>query len=205
MQQCTVVSIAPFDILETKPSIIPSTYFIPACKEKFKPSVLVINSAKGAVQLPAQEMTFAYLVPAEDIAKDIVGNLISSQLEYSLESHAGIFWVDGAHASQDIPKKFPEEFKKADEVQFAWFKKLVVLADNDWAVTKSSRSITNIQKSAARALGLKRDWIDVVDSTISLMDCPFCGTKILSDVAMCYNCKQTVNQAKYNELTKKVS
>ncbi len=150
-------------------------YDIPACEPGKQFAKLVVKPTTSTMDLGDDRKFKVPLAPIA-IANDIVQDL---------EAH-GVFV-----AEDEVPT--PEELGKAAERRVQVARKLVEIADGEWARSRDYRQITDIQRRSAKLLGLEREW----NSTPKVMqDCPFCGAKIPAAVAICRECKGVLDADK---------
>lgn len=191
----TLVSLAPYPIKETRPSMVPFEYVLSASDGK-TPSVLVIDNSVSALYLVGRPDTFPVPIPAEDLAEDLVKNHLTSQIEYSEDSHPAFFWLPGNLSPSEVLNKHAEAVKFYINKQVAWFVKLDRTASDEWNKTHQRKLISDKHILAAQKLGVKREWAEVVTAspelTIELMDCPFCFTKVQVRASICFNCKSSL-------------
>ena len=94
-------------------------------------------------------------------------------------------------------KKFPNEVSKAAITQREWWKRLVRLADDTWQHSHIVAQISDLDRTACRQLGLKRDWLD--DSPDSITKCPVCTTLVSSIAVVCYACHVVLKPEEYQK------
>jgi uncharacterized protein involved in tolerance to divalent cations len=163
MSECTIVSLLPRRIEEIKPSLVPGIYIIPACKDKHTPAILHVKDGYSRLY-KGEGQTFPVTHTAEEIAKSLVEDYWTAQLEVDIDAKPAIFWLPGKVTAKEVLEKHAEVLKKARTKQIKWFRKLVRRADEDWAATKQPRLITDIQRYAADSLGLKnKEWMHEVE------------------------------------------
>jgi hypothetical protein len=133
-------------------------------------------------------------VPAEEVSASIVNDYILGQLLTSTEQGPAIFWVNGEWSQADFEKKFEKEIKEAQARQIKWFQNLVKAADDIWQQHHQHKFIADLQRTAARFLNYKREWLE--DSADKSVKCPACMTIISSEAAICFACKAIVNPEK---------
>jgi hypothetical protein len=185
--QATVVSFLPWKVESTKPGVIPDTYSIPAAVGKY-PGVLVINNAISPIYLDGDRGTFPTTIPVEELAGAIVGDYNVAFLGVDGDSHPALFWVEGAQTPESVVEKFKLQCESAKAAQNRWFLKLIRMADDDWAKFHQHKMITDIQRFAARTLGLNREWA-IEPEPVTMIKCPAC-TSLLEDTAVvCKNCR----------------
>lgn len=195
----TIVSIYPEKISEFKPRLIPGYFDIPGVK-KGSLEVLVIHRVSFPIEIADGERTFMVPELPEDVANSIVNDWMSAKIAVDEQGKPGLFWVDGAHTREAIPKHFKEKLDEADRLQINWFRRLVDLANNEFARTKQSRAIADIQRTAARYLGfMELPWMQLEDIVIPT-NCKFCTFLIPPEAVVCPNCRNVLNPEAYKSL-----
>ena len=66
-------------------------------------------------------------------------------------------------------------------------------ADLEWERTKNPMFITDLERRAARQLGLEKPWLYVARP---LAECPVCAEKIKPGVAVCRSCGAILDREK---------
>lgn len=200
---CTIVSLLPRRIEESKPSLVPGVYEIPACKDNHTPVCVYIKDGYSRLY-KGEGQTFPVTHTADEIARSIVDDYCSAQLEADIDAGPAIFYLPGKYTAKEILVKFKHKLDSARAKQIRWFRKLIRRADEDWAATKQPKLITDIQRHAASALGFKnKEWMHEMEE-VEYVKCPFCMDMIDSQAALCKNCKNVVNKDKAKELGLKV-
>lgn len=196
--EVTVVSLLPWSLNELKPGLIPDTYYIPPSIDG-KPSVVVIKDAKSNLYV-RDGKTYPITHPAEEVADAIVNDYCKSMLEFADDSKPAIFWLHGRHTADEVIVKFKAELSVARTKQNHWFAKLVRLADDDWAKFGQHRMITDLQRHAAKSLGLlNKPWMQGIEP-LEFVKCPACSTLVDVTAALCQNCGFITNKDKAKEL-----
>ena len=204
MSECTVVSLLPYPLEEGKPSLIPGVFYIPACEDKKIPVVIHVNDGFSRLYI-RDGKTFPVTHPGEEIAQSIVEDYCTSQLEADADARPAIFWVSGKLSPMEVITKHKKTLDDVKTKQNRWFLRLVKRADDDYAVSKQSRMVTELQRKAAAALGLRnKEWMQELEP-IEHIKCPFCSTIIEEAAAVCKNCNNVTNKEKAQELGMKVS
>lgn len=194
----TVVSLLPWALNELKPGLIPESYRIPEAKDG-KPGILHIKDARSNLYV-RDGKTFPITHPAEEVANALVNDYCIAQLEQDSESRPAIFWVIGKYSADEIILKFKAELLEAKRKQNNWFMKLIRMADDDWEKTKQHRIITDVQRHAARSMGLlTKPWMQNIEPQ-EFVRCPACATLVDINAAVCQNCGYTTNKVKAKEL-----
>lgn len=194
----TIISICPFPLDEFKPGLIPSVFHVDAAKEN---DIAILNigyGIKARMRVPVIGNTIDMDVPPATIAKAIVEDRLSGQLYYGPEAKPGLFYVEGTYSKEECKVTFSSEISEANKIQKNWFLNLVKMADDDWAKSKQHRYISDLQRHAARALGLTKDWnFDV--SNASDARCVACFSQIHPLAAICPVCR--TNQAEFRAIS----
>lgn len=193
--ECTIVSLYPLDVNETKPGIYPGEFKIPAAK-RGDMKVLVIGNSMHAVDVGEDRPQLRVEYGAEKIAQSVVMDLIVAKMEIKLGfAQPAIFWVPGALTVEEVKKKYPEKVAAAIEMQKKWFEELIKTADTDWGKHPGShRAITDEAKQAVKELGFERPWN--IDSAVmaKTTSCKFCLVSINENAMLCHNCKQPTKE-----------
>ena len=196
----TVVSILPFDIKEAKYGIYPTHYEVPSPKNDEEFGLCYIpNDCYGLIyQLDGKQIQVP--VPPWDVARAIVEDFRRAQLAATPFASAGLFWLPGTYEREEVILKHQKELARVRKEQDEWYKLLVTMADDDYQKTKQRRAVSDLQRFAARSLGLERDWLSVVAEHLKF--CPMCGTELRKNVAKCFSCGFIVDQALHDSLMK---
>jgi len=190
---CTVASLLPFAVKEPrKPGLVPGEFPINPSDGK-TPSLLIVKDCVRS-QFNEDFKPIPLPVPDAIVASSIVGDYLGGQQLVTPEACPGIFWVDGAYTQEEFEKKFGDKIKEAIDRQIAWFQNLTKAADDIWQQHHQHKFITDLQRTAARTLNYKREWLD--DSADRIVKCPACMTLISKEAAICFACKAIVNAEK---------
>lgn len=197
----TVISLVPFAIDETKPGMVPSRFYIdPAPIDSF--TCLLVNKCRHGVYL--DEFRPVLIVPTapDEVAEALCFDYKKGQLGIRInEAEPGLFWVPGDYADKkkhaELQSVFATEFREAREKQKRWFEELVALADDAWSKFRQRGMISRMQKSAALALKLNRDWLLEAEVTAALSECPVCFEKVNPRAIVCRGCGAILNEAEY--------
>lgn len=182
-----VASIYPFTVNEFKPGIHPPNYIIEGTRDEDKPTILDVKDAHYYIYTD-NDVAQKVPVVADELANAIVNDFISGCFGIGTDARPGIFVVN------DIEKDLPV----AKEKQRNWFVRLVELADNDWAATNRPGSINKIQRYAAKALGVDREWTGNIDAVPQF--CPACTKPVTIGAAICMNCRCIIDKEKFATL-----
>ena len=198
---CTVVSLVPYQVTDTKPGINPYEYVVPP-SNGIIPSLLIIRDANSPLYRGSDMPNFNMIFPGEEIAKSLVNDYIRAQLVYTEDSHPALFWVPGEEKDGNIViTKYNKELEKARSAQNNWFKRLIELADDEWSKNHQHKTITDIQRFACRSLGQtdSKEWYTSPDP-VQMIKCPACMSMIESAAVVCKNCKHVVNKEQAKKL-----
>lgn len=200
---CSVISIVPFEIDEYKPGLYPGHFEIPASENNF-PQILHVGESVHYVEVDVARSIRVVNSP-HVIAESIVEDYLSAQLAIKsgeTDVGPGIFWKLGKYDISKIIKECQPELENAKLRQYNWFVRLVEMADDDWEKTRQHRAITDMQRKAAKILGLEKPWIVVpkaATQAIVSQDCPACGSQIKQGVILCPNCRCIIDYDRYKE------
>jgi hypothetical protein len=120
---------------------------------------------------------------AREIAEDLARELNGDSGEGSFH---GIFVATGPEPTE---AELAEARRRLAEFQ----RKLVAAADLEWERTKNPMFITDLERRAARQLGLEKPWLY---DPKPLADCPVCAEKIKPGVAVCKSCGAILDKEK---------
>jgi hypothetical protein len=142
-------------------------YHIPA-RAPGEPYALVVITSRGDALDLGDNRRFPFTISARDIAADLLQDL---------HEH-GIFICAAERPSA-------EELASANARRDAYYHQLIAEGDTMWARGHSFREISDLHRRAAIALGVEREWAYV---PTRFADCPACGEKVKSSVAVCKHC-----------------
>lgn len=194
MAQATIVSICPFDTIETKP--INNGYIrIPAAaKDDFV--VVHLQDSSYIQRLAATDHNIKIHVPAAHIAKAVVDDFVNATVEASDEAGPGMAWFEGILTKTEILAKHKDVLVALRERQNRWFVNLCKKADDDWNQYHKVGMISDHQRYAAQYLGHNAPWLIDYNQNEGMIDCPACYTKIDARAVVCINCKAVLNREK---------
>jgi len=197
MSKCTVVSICNFSIgPEFKPGLFPNDFVIPAASEESL-ALLVIEDGWTDVPLLDRKSMRVPVLSAE-IARAVVEDWKSAQLQIGLGSQPGLFYVDGEHDEDDILEGCEDLLVKARNEHTEWTNRLVKMADDLWYMKQSHRQISRTMIHAARYLHVDRAWTKSSrpDDTVI---CPACTSRVPAGAAVCLQCRAIIDAEKYSQ------
>jgi hypothetical protein len=195
LDKTTIVSIFPREILETKHTIQPGKFFIPAGSYE-KPSVLVVGSSSwwkdvGENQ-PLLEIPIGSITIADSIVRDYANGLFECDMG---DRMPGLFYVQGNLTPLDVKKNHQGLLDQALAKQRNWYFALVKAADSFWARTNGNpQAIGDDMRLAAQELGLKdKEWLKDF-STVEMVRCIACGSLRNPNYPVCSTCKAVVDK-----------
>lgn len=189
--KATVVSIFPFELKELKPGLHPGYFNIPKCESYDNPIIFHVGNSMYNIYL-GDKRNFPVEVPAIKVARSIADDVNHSMLESDEDAHPGLMALEGIINELELKMKYKPKVESLKNTQTAWFRKLVVLADNDWQRYRVHSCISDIQRKAAQMLNLSREWLDVAKSDVPVV-CPACKSLIPADALICKTCKVVLN------------
>lgn len=152
----------------------------PQAGESF--AITPVRGCQGVIDL-GDKRTTDFRITAREIAEDIARELNSDSGEGSFH---GVFVAAG-----DAPTL--AELADARQKLETFHRRLVDAADLEWERTKNPMFITDLERRAARLLGLEKPWL--YDAK-PLDDCPVCAEKIKYGVAVCKSCGAILDREK---------
>ncbi len=127
-------------------------------------------------------------VSAREIADDLCREINGDAGE---DSFLGAFVCAG-----DAPTD--EEIAAAERRLEAFYRRKVAEADREWARSATRiYSLDDLQRRAARTLGLEREWNYELRES---QECPGCGERVKPNVAVCKSCGAILNREKAQQL-----
>jgi hypothetical protein len=145
-------------------------------------AITTIRGCTGVMDL-GDKRTMEYRITAREIADDIARELNGDSGEGSFH---GVFVAAG-----ELPTaaELSDACRRLEEFQ----RSLVKAADLEWERTKNPMFITDLERRAARQLGLEKPWLYDLKP---LADCPVCAEKIKPGVAVCRSCGAILDREK---------
>src|SRR6266446_6741057 len=141
-----------------------------------------IRGCTGVMDL-GDKRTHEYRITSREIAEDLAREINGDSGE---GSYHGVFVAAGDAPTES---ELPEARRRLEEFQ----RRLVATADLEWERTKNPMFITDLERRAARQLGLEKPWL--YDAR-PLADCPVCAEKIKHGVAVCRSCGAILDREK---------
>lgn len=188
---CTVVSIFPKAVTTKFITCEPNEFTIPAGKKE-NPSLVHVGSVSwwkdtGPDQ-PLIEIQVSSPQVAQSIITDSVYNMIGCLKDVR---HPGIFFVLGKKLGVEIDKK---DIEHAEELQRAWYRELVRMADTDWAKYNGNPlAISDDSRLAANELNQKdKVWMGDFRAA-EMIPCIACGALRNPKFPICAACHHIVD------------
>lgn len=195
---CTVVSMLPMELEETKPHLIPGTFTIPAAPGGFDISVYHVGEAHSFVPDPILDRNLRVGTPPHELARSLVDDYCTAHICLTDNGGPGLFWVQGKFTADQIKKKFPLKVRDAAARQLVWYNTLINMADADWEKNKDMMAVSNLQRLAAKELNIDRDW--VMAKVDEMMLCPFCKSKVTTGSVKCAVCMEVIDKTAYEKM-----
>lgn len=191
-----VVSIVPRELKIEKPGLYPGVWTIP----KPEPGKFTLLEVKNSVYYryvgedatPDKSGSIKLECPGPRIAQSIAEDFINAQFGVITDGWPGIGWF----AEKPTAEQLATKIKELARYQIAWFDNLTKLADDEWQRTHQHKFITDLQRMAARELGLDREWAHTPKPPVK---CPACGSSVDANVAICKTCRCIMDPNKVKE------
>jgi hypothetical protein len=158
------------------------TFQIAACAEG-EPSALTRITSRTAVMDYGDKRTLPLAITAREIAEDICREINSDAGE---KSFLGVFVCAGEAPTE-------AELRSAQEKLDDFCRALVAAADREWERSHSFLFIHDLQRRAAKHLGVEKEWHYQARET---EECPGCGERVKPGVAVCKSCHAILNREK---------
>jgi hypothetical protein len=190
MDRCTIVSIFPKEIDETKHTIEPGKFHIPAGTLEV-PAILVVGSSSWwkdiDVDQPMLEIPVSSIQIADSVIKDYCNGMLGCNMS---DAMPGLFFVLGEHNVMEIKMKYKKKLEETNIKQDNWYRILVRLADSLWSRTAGNPlAIWNEMRLAARSLNFNdKPWLKDFQ-TAELVRCKACGGMKNPEYPICPTCK----------------
>lgn len=200
MDKTTIVSIFPMEIIETKPTLQPGRFLIPAGSYD-KPALVVIGPSSWWREIdeeqPLLEIPVSSVQVADSVIKDYCNGILGCNMT---DAMPGLFYLLGEHTIADIRKSFQHELDAALARQRNWYSALIKLADALWARSNGNPlAISDSMRVAAREMNLTKDWMKDF-RMVETVRCKACGGLLNPQFPVCPTCKAINDPAKAKEL-----
>lgn len=194
----SVISILPFEIKDSKPNLYPGYFIIPAGSST-KPGILTVEKSAFYVPMAFGAPSLQVYSGAIEVANSIVNDYIGALLGVGEDTRPGIFVKNEVFKNKaDAAVQCAVEIEKYQDYQRRWFFELVQMADAEYSKHQQAKSISDLQKMAARELNLKdKPWLLSIEQ-LSVNNCPACYSPVNINATICGNCRYVINKEKYN-------
>jgi hypothetical protein len=145
-------------------------------------AVTPIRGCNGVMDL-GDKRTMEYRITAREVAEDIAREINGDSGEGSFH---GVFVAAGETPTES---ELADAHRRLEEFQ----RRLVASADLEWERTRNPMFITDLERRAARQLGLEKPWLY---DPKPLAECPVCAEKIKHGVAVCRSCGAILDREK---------
>lgn len=193
----TIVSVFPQEVNEFKP-FTDGHFKIPAAT-KGDIEVIVVKTNSFSVYIDEHRGALKIPIEADEVARSVVEDYVSTHLGYGPEACPGLFWVPGSFTKEQVKAQFKDKIAQAERLQNNWFGELVKIADDSWGVYHKHNAISDLMRVAADRLGLQREWMIKVAGD-NVITCPACGKDNLKGTAICMNCRCVLDESKAKSL-----
>lgn len=199
MSQATIVSGAPFTVLETHPQCVPYEIRVPAAKFlEGGIETLVLNDGHHALYIDWKRGFIDVPDDAIGLAERTVRDVLQAQFLFDPTAHPAIFFIPEALTPAQVKQNYKNVVDEMLARQRKWFETLVRRADVSYNKNQNLAEISDLHRSAALFLGLEREWCD--RSPGSMIQCPACFTLVRKAAAVCYACKAIIDIEKYKTI-----
>lgn len=200
----TIVSLLPYDLVESKPGLNPNEFIIKKADDEMGLTIIpndvhyLINTDPLS---DAKDVRLLKVpVPSMELAQSIINDYNNALLGAEPDSQPGLFAVKGNYTDKRVIKlKFANQLIVARDCQLRWYHKLVDIADDLWSKTHSPISISDIQRTACKALGFQRDWLNATPTELQ-EKCPVCKNAVNNGALKCIACGHILNKIEYEKL-----
>lgn len=145
-------------------------------------AITPIHSCRGVMDLGDKRIHEIH-ISAQEIAEDLARELNGDSGEGSFH---GVFVAAGPTPTE---AELGDAGRRLEEFQ----RRLVAAADLEWERTKNPMFITDLERRAARRLGLEKPWLY---DPKPMFECPACAEKIKPGVAVCRACGAILDKEK---------
>ncbi len=200
MGDSTIVSYMPFDIHVPLPSMIPAVVIINGIKENAPLDDFAVSYVPDCT-------AFVYILDGKSVrtskrSEEVAGAIVFDYLQASYgtgdNAFPGLKSIPGMHTKEEIKKLFAKELEELLKIHKNWLSALVNLADDVWKDPQAkgqSRAISDLQRFAAKRLGINRDW--VTPASTNQTKCPACMSFVSDEALVCPICTTIIKPKEY--------
>jgi len=202
MDKCTVVSIFPKWVRESKATITPGFFEIPPGSFE-KPSILVVGTSSWWKEIdehqPLLEIPVSSIQVADSIVNDYCNCLLASNAG---DQKPGIFYIPGEHTQDGLKKDHMPLLIDAQAKQKKWFMEIIRISDVMWSRSNGNPlSISDDARLACKQLNItQKPWLGDMQAA-ELIRCVACGALRNGQFPICQTCKAIADP----ELAKKLN
>jgi hypothetical protein len=201
----TVISMLPYPLHEQKPGLVPGVFKIPyTAPGDF--TLFSVERCQHSVYLDENRPRLIVPDPSDIVARSIVEDHKVAMICYEGGiAEPGLAWVWGEYLNDDDGKRslayaHASLLKSMISLQNEWYKRLLQMADDDWARYRQHKFVTELQRTAATVLGqVNREWMIAHKIEEALSKCKFCFTQIHPNACICPSCHGIVDEARYKQ------
>lgn len=190
LDKATIVSIFPREINDIKETIQPREFHLDA-GTKEDPSLTIITPAAwvrdSGDERPLEEVYISSTALAQSVIVDYCNGLLGCAIG---DKQPGLFFINGEVTKKQVLSEYKIKLAEAEIKQNNWYHTLVMLADSLWARGNGNPLIIwDIQRLAARSLGLEsKPWLKDFQ-LVEFIKCFACGTLKDPKYPICLGCK----------------
>jgi hypothetical protein len=177
----------PYGLYESKPQSIPPIFEMPPAA-KGDLEVLVIQSTARPFYIDYERGVMTIPVDPEKVAESVVKDHIGATIHVTNGAKPALFYVKGALTKAEVKLKHKPEIELAINEQNKWFERLIKAADDSWQRARRHNLISDQHRLAARMLGVKREWSEVINPA-DQVECMYCTTLIAARALVCPICR----------------
>ena len=187
----TIVSIFPIPIEETKPTIQPAIFKIPAGSIE-DPAVVAVGSASWWKLFTDMQPPIEVICSSVEIAHSIIYDYCNGLPECNMEDKTpGLFFIPGKEVdAKEVKMKYLFKLKDVETKQRNWYSALINHADSLWSRSNGNPLVIwELMRIAAKELGqLDKPWLANVLS-LAKVKCFACGSLRDPEFPICPTCK----------------
>jgi hypothetical protein len=199
---CTVVNLLPYEFREEKPHMLPAVFIIPAAPAD---GIAVIHVEEGIHYIPNPIIdegkpgsSIKQTTPPHEMARSICEDYKTAHIGLGEDAEPGLFWVQQRLTAGEVSIIHAKLVKEARAKQNRWFQNLIAIADTDWNKNRNMLTVSDLQRVAARALGIKKEWVEMLSEIPTF--CPSCKSSVHHDAVVCASCKYVLRPEEYKKM-----